>query len=146
MKKFPYKFTPLIKCFFAIGLLMALGVIAVNVIHFSKTETPGTYNYITLVSTLLVAVLTIVIGISVIFASYFMIDDENLTLRWGFLSQKIKIVSITKLVKLEKSDKLIVNFNGNNFMVVFISSKYFSDFSATLVSKNKNIVVEYTAD
>ena len=38
MKKFPYKFTTLLKCAFVIGILLAISVIVLNIFKFAKSE------------------------------------------------------------------------------------------------------------
>ena len=144
MKKFPYKFTTTIKVVFTLFFILAIGVIALNVVKFIKDEFRDTYSYVTLISCVSIAIFSIVIAISLIFASYFMIDDENLTLRWGILKNTIKISTITKLVKAETTNKLYVYYGDEEFMVVFIDPDIFDDFCAFMLTKNKNIIIEHT--
>lgn len=144
MKKYPYKFTPLIKVLFILGIVLAVAVIVVNAIKFAKTEVVDTYSYITLINTVVVSVFALVLLFSILFNSKFILDDTLLTLRWGFIKNQYKIVSITKLVKLDASNKLILYYDDENYIVVYIAPEIFDEFSKDLVEKNKNIVVEYT--
>ncbi len=144
MKKFPYKFTTLLKCAFVIGILLAISVIVLNIFKFAKSEIIDTYSYITLFSTVVIALFTIALIVSIMLFSRFIIDDTTLTIRWGFIKHQFKIVSITKLVKLDTSNKIILYYDSDNFMYLYIDSKFFDDFSKELVSKNKDIIVEYT--
>ena len=144
MKKFPYKFTTLLKCAFGIGILLAISVIVLNIFKFAKSEIIDTYSYITLFSTVIIALFTIALIVSIMLFSRFIIDDTTLTIRWGFIKHQFKIVSITKLVKLDASNKIILYYDSDNFMYLYINSELFDDFSKELVSKNKDIVIEYT--
>ncbi len=144
MKKFPYKFTTFLKCMFSLGILLAISVIVLNIFKFAKSEVVDSYSYITLICTVVVAIFTIVLILSIVFYSRFIIDDTTLTIRWGLIKHQFKIVSITKLVKLDASNKIILYYNSDNFMYVYINSEIFDEFSKELVSKNKDIIIEYT--
>lgn len=145
MKRFPYKFTILAKTLFTVGFILAGAVIAVNLLRFILTSDKTAYNYITLALTLTIAIFAIALEISVLAASYFSVDEKNLTLKWGFLKNTIPTSEITKLVRMEKSSKLIVYYGSeDNFYVVFIDGKYFDGFMQELIKANKTVTVEYT--
>ena len=149
MKKFPYKFTPLIKTLFCLFFILAIGVIGFNVYKFATAEFHDNYSYATLISCLAIGALTIVIVSSMLFNSYFGINDKFLVLRWGILCNKIELSSITKLQKHEQNDKLLVYYNISDqeeFMVVFIDKLIFDDFSNQLLLKCPEISVEIVVD
>lgn len=144
MTKYKIKYTKIIIALLIASLILGVLVIILNVQKFLNTPDKDTYTYITLISTVLVAVFVLAFVFSVIFNSNFIIDDKFLTMRYGLAKNQIEIVSITKLIKLENSNKLIVHYNECEFMVVFIDEKNFDLFSQDLLAKNGEIVVEFT--
>ncbi len=142
MKKYSYKWTTLIKVMFCVVFIVATTVIVLNIFKFINTDFRNNYSYITLISSILVGLITLVLAISMLISSYFAITNDHLIFRLGLILNKIDIKTITRIVKNEKTNKLIVYYNEIDLLVIFIDSVYFDEFTQSLLDANNNIQSE----
>lgn len=143
LHKFKYKFTKVIICLFAVCLVCAIFMVVFSILRTGKPPFDS-YKIFSIVSSLIIGAFALVFFISVIVNSYFGIDDKNLILNFGFLKNVIPLKDITRLVKMQESNKLIVYYEQEKYYVVYISQSVFDDFTKCLVEKNKNVIVEFT--
>ncbi len=143
MKKYKYKFTPLMLSLLIGLIVLALVCLGINVYSIIKNISLNIAlsltNYISYTITLLLSICAVVISICAIFNSYYKITDTEIVLKWGIIKNKFDL-SIIKQVKLIPSaKKLELIFNDDSFFVVSTCEKWHEEFVDELKSKKPNI-------
>lgn len=139
MKKFKFKFSPLIwtLLFVVLGLCLAgLGFNVFNLINYIPLGATKIVIY-----ALMIALITflIVLDVSIILFGYFTIDDKLLCAKFGLIKTKISIDKITNVVLQKKDGKLVVYASDEKYLVVVIAPELYDDFVLALRAKNKSI-------
>ena len=134
MKKFKFKFSPLIwtLLFVVLGLCLAgLGFNVFNLINYIPLGATKIVIY-----ALMIALITflIVLDVSIILFGYFTIDDKLLCAKFGLIKTKI-----TNVVLQKKDGKLVVYASDEKYLVVVIAPELYDDFVLALRAKNKSI-------
>ncbi len=139
MKKFRFKFSPLVWVLITLVILLSLSGVAwniYNVIYFADV------NPEKIVTTAIILALNLAITIyalSLIFYSKYVIKKDCVYMYFGFIRSKIKISDIIQFSHFKKSDKLVAYFNDEKYTVIVISPDNYEKFILAVREINPHI-------
>lgn len=102
------------------------------------------YNIMTYVLMYLITVALIVICVSVLLKSQYVIDGKTFKTRFGFIVSKYDVKKIDCVTLDRKTDKLTVTFTSGEFIVVVVKQEWYDEFITELLLANPKI--EYTVN
>lgn len=146
MKKYKFSYSPLVLALIFVGMAIAVASMAFNILRLVNNSSPTTYNYISLITVSLVCVGYMVLAVSMLVNSYYAIDGKFFVLRWGILSNRLEIKSMTRVVLDSAKHQLTIFYNEDNYFVVRSATIPFPDLVAALREVNKKIVFDFTGD
>ncbi len=144
MKKYKYKFTPLV-----IVLLIALLVIAVCCIGLNvyrlvdnilKNNEINFYSWISYAVIILLSIIAIVLVISIFVKSYYEITEKAVILRWGLIKNEIDLKMVKQIKLSAVNHKLELIFEDESFFVILTNELWFEDFVDEIKQKRPQIV------
>jgi hypothetical protein len=143
MKKYKYKFTPLMLSLLIGLIVLALVCIAINVYSIVKNISLNIAlsltNYISYAITILLSICAVVISICAIFNSYYKITDTEIVLKWGIIKNKFDLSTIKQIKLIPLAKKMELVFKDDSFFVVSTCEKWHEEFVDELKSKNPNV-------
>lgn len=138
-KKFKFSYSPLVIVILIVGIVIAVAAFVMQLISLINNPYPSAYNIVTFISVTLVTAFYLSLAVSMFVASYYMIDDKYLTLRWGILKNQLEIKSMTEVDLNDDTHTLTIFYNEDNFFVLKSATIPFADLVEGLMSVNKNI-------
>lgn len=144
MKKYKYKFTPLV-----IVLLIALLVIAVCCIGLNvyrlvdnilKNNEINFYSWISYAVIILLSIIAIVLVISIFAKSYYEITKKAVILRWGLIKNEIDLKTVKQIKLSAVNHKLELIFEDESFFVILTNELWFEEFVDEIKQKRPQIV------
>lgn len=102
------------------------------------------YNIMTYVLMYLITVAIIVICVSVLLKSQYVIDGKTFKTRFGFIVSKYDVEKIDCVTLDRKTNKLTVTFSSGEFIVVVVKQEWYDEFITELLLANPKI--EYTVN
>ncbi len=144
MKKYKYKFTPLVVVLLISLSLIALVCLGLNVYrifdNISKNNQITIMNWISYVVIILLSIIAIVLVVSIFIKSYYQINENSVILRWGLIKNQIELKSV-KQIKLSKvKGRLELVFEDESYFVILTSQLWFEEFVDQIKSKNPEII------
>lgn len=129
MKKFRFKFSPLILSLMVLVLLAAGGGFALNLVRcLADTFDPTVWNILSVAIMLFVCVLLIVIVVALFFATYYTFRGDKLVTRYGIIKSEIAISAVTEVVLFKKTEKLVVYFDEDKYTVIVVKKEWYDEF------------------
>ena len=145
MKRYKFSYSPPVLALIIAGIVVALSSAALNVVK-AINSAVNSYDIVTLLSVFIVCAVYLVLAVSMLTSSYYIIDDKYFTLQWGLLKNQLEISAITSLKLDSANKKLTVFYNEDNFFVIRSSSIPFADLVQDLIKVNKNISFDFTEE
>lgn len=144
MKKYKYKFTPLVVVLLISLSLIALICLGLNVYrifdNISKNNQITIMNWISYAVIILLSIIAIVLVVSIFIKSYYQINENSVILRWGLIKNQIELKSV-KQIKLSKvKGRLELIFEDESYFVILTSQLWFEEFVDQIKSKNPEII------
>ena len=143
MNKYKYKFSKLIVTIGIIGVFVAVACSILGVYRFLKLYNDNIeitlYNYLTLAIVIIFPILYIVIAISALINSYYVVTDTQVVLKWGVISNKFNLSDIKEVKLLTNTSKLELVFNDDTYFTVVTDGKWFESFVDDIKAKKPNI-------
>ena len=144
MKKYKYKFTPLVVVLLISLSLIALICLGLNVYrifdNISKNNQITIMNWISYAVIILLSIIAIVLVVSIFIKSYYQITENSVILRWGLIKNQIELKSV-KQIKLSKvKGRLELIFEDESYFVILTSQLWFEEFVDQIKSKNPEII------
>ena len=122
MKKFKYTFSKLIIALFIVGMAIAVASIVVNVIntvnHYKGNYEFTGYDWFLLILIVALSVFFIVIAISCLINSNYVIKDKKIVLSWGFIKNEIDLNEVKEMKYYPQKNRLELIFTDDSFFVV----------------------------
>ena len=122
MKKFKYTFSKLIIALFIVGMAIAVASIVINVIntvnHYKGNYEFTGYDWFLLILIVALSVFFIVIAISCLINSNYVIKDKKIVLSWGFIKNVIDLNEIKEMKYYPQKNRLELIFTDDSFFVV----------------------------
>ncbi len=146
MKRFKYKFTPLMKTMIWLGIALSVAAFTVNLVMcitngVSSAANPLypilQYSLMFYATALLFAIL-----VSVIARSAYVIDGKKFKTQFGFIISKYNLEDIDTVTLDRKTNKLAVTFENGNYIVIVVKQDWYNDFIEAMLKANPKI--EYT--
>lgn len=143
MKVFKFKFTKVTTIFIYIGIVLAVAAFGVNT-YFVIAQGFGdaaniVYPILRYSLMYLVSVALFVILMSVLFSSYYSVDEKTLKTSFGIIKSKYEIAKITSIVLDRKINKLSVHFEDNSFVVIAVKEEWYGDFADAILKVKPDI-------
>ena len=146
MKVFKYKFTKPIISLIYIGIALCFVGIGVNiysVLTSNINEEPNIVIPVIQYSlTFLIPIALLVLLISLLFWSYYSIDEKTLKTSFGIIKSKYDVQDIKAIILDRKTNKLSVYLKSNTIFVIVVKEEWYEEFINTLCKINPQI--EYT--
>ncbi len=122
MKKFKYTFSKLIIALFIVGMAIAVASIVINVIntvnHYKGNYEFTGYDWFLLILIVALSVFFIVIAISCLISSNYVIKDKKIVLSWGFIKNEIDLNEVKEMKYYPQKNRLELIFTDDSFFVV----------------------------
>ena len=118
MKKFKYKYPIWIKIVVIAAIILAVASLVLNVYRLIKANGAGTYDYMSFTIAVIISLAGGVLFTAMLVSSGYKVDDNDLTLYWGFLKNKLPIKAMKKIVFEQTQERLVIYYNEDNFFVL----------------------------
>ena len=146
MKKFYFRFTPLVWVLLTLVLIFSVGGLIFNTLTLIRSFTHQTSrivlnSFLTAFNLFLVA-----FTISVIVYSRYVIKDGCVFIRFGFIRSKIKIEDVVRFSHFKKSNKLVMYFKSAEYTVIIISPEEYESFILAVRDINQRIIYDVQID
>ncbi len=146
MKVFKYKFSKLIISLIYVGIALCIAGIGINIFYVATGKISESPNIIIPIIqytlTFLIPIVLLVLLISLIFSSYYAIDEKTLKTSFGIIKSKYDIRDIQRIILDRTTNKLAVYLKSNVLFVIVVNEEWYEDFIDTLCKANPQI--EYT--
>jgi len=140
---FQYKFSPLMIVLSILVIVLCTLGIAVSVYRIVEFGIQDFLDALKSPFLILVCVFCIILVISILAKSQYLVDDKNFTVQFGFIKSVFSIKEITSLLLDSDSKKLTVYF-GEQFSVLSIDPLWNDELIKKLREINQNIEFSFT--
>lgn len=146
-KKFPFRFTPAMLIFFALGLLLCVAGFGLTLWRFLRFLGEGAfgsgavYGWIQYILLFFVSVFLAALIISMLISSRYIITENHLILRFGFIRQKFAISNIYSIHLFKGMNKLAVYFDDfqTKYTVIVVKDIWYEEFVKALLERKPTI-------
>ena len=143
MKVFKYKFTRLTTILIYVGLALCVIGLGVNIYAIITTDVAAAanpiYPIIQFTLMFLIPIILLVILISLLFSSYYCIDEKYLKTSFGIIKSKYELSNIESVLLDRTTNKLTVTFKNGSYIVIVVKEDWYDNFIDTLCKSNKEI-------
>ncbi len=144
MKKYKYKFTPLVIGLLIVLIGVAIACIALNVYRLlddiSKNNEINLMDWISFAVIILLSIIAIVLVIATFISSYYQINDKAVILKWGFIKNEIELKEVKQIKLSALKGKLELIFADESFFVIMTEQVWYEEFVDEIKAKNPKIV------
>ena len=140
---FQYKFSPLMVVLSILVILLCTVGIAISVYRIVEFGIQGFLDALKSPFLILVCVFCIVLVLSILAKSQYLVDDKSFTVQFGFIKSVFAIKDITSLLLDSDSRKLTIYF-GEQFSVLSIDPLWNDELIKKLREINQNIEFSFT--
>lgn len=141
--KFKIKHTPLITAVCIAALILCIVAVIVSVLRIINFGINGFNDVIKYPFLIAVSLFCIVLVISVLVKSQYVIDNQYLITQFGFVKSKFAIKDISAIVLDSDTYKLTVKF-GEEYTVVSLDKEWNEDFARALLNIKPSIDYSFT--
>lgn len=138
-KKYRYRFPLLAVIIAAVGSVVAVGCIVVNLLRFISFYTenvdPGIYEYMSLIVSVALSIAFIVFASAALIKSYYTVTEKSVILKWGLIKNVIDIKEVKEIKFLTKTQKLELVFDDESYFVIAVGSPWKEEFVAEIKEK-----------
>ncbi len=147
-KKFSFLYTTLIKALILLVIFLSLAGLIWNIYNFITVASSSLepFNKVFRWVILLFNLALLVFMVSVVFFSYYSVDQTNLNVRFGLFVTKYKLSEISGITHFTKSDKLVIYFTDETYTVAVIKPTEYASFSGLLKGLNPQIILDTQLD
>ncbi len=143
VKKFKYQFTKTMYVLAVCVILLCAVGIAISVYRIVKFGLDGFSDFLQSPLLIVICLFCIVLVISLLVKSQYVIDDTHYTTQFGFIKSKYPIKDITAL-QLDTDTKKLTVFIGEEFSVLSLNEKWQNEFIAAMRAVNPSIDFSFT--
>ena len=140
MKKFKYRFSPLIWVLLSLAMLIAVCTTIINVLQIIDYANKGLQIDYTKIIVIFIAILFFAFIIVVIVNSNYEITQTELKTRLGFIVTGVKLKDIQEIVLFVKDKRLSVIFKDEEFTNIVISPLLYNDFIKSIKATAPHII------
>ena len=142
-KCFKYQFTPTLIVLSIAVFVLCLSGMAVSIYRIVKFGVNGFTEGLKSPLLIAICIFCIVLMISVLAKSQYIVDEQYYTTQFGFIKSKFPIKDVTKLELNTDTQKLTV-YVGEQFSVLSLSPTWNDEFIAAIREVNPNIEFTFT--
>lgn len=146
MKVFKYKFSKLTTTLIYVGIVLCAVGFGLNIYSVVASDIASAanpvYPIIQHCLMFLVPSVLAVVLVSLLISSYYAIDGNTLKSSFGIIKSKYNIADIDSVNLDRTTDKLVVYFKNNNYIVIVVKKDWYEEFVDELCKANPEI--EYT--
>ena len=144
MKRYTYKFTPLVIILLIALLVIAVCCIGLNVYrlidNIVKNNEINFYSWISYAVIILLSIIAIILVISIFAKSYYEINEKAVVLRWGLIKNEIELKTVKQVKLSAVNHKLELIFEDESFFVILTDELWFEEFVDEIKQKRPQIV------
>lgn len=144
MKRYKYKFTPLVIILLIALLVIAVCCIGLNVYrlidNIVKNNEINFYSWISYAVIILLSIIAIILVISIFAKSYYEINEKAVVLRWGLIKNEIELKTVKQVKLSAVNHKLELIFEDESFFVILTDELWFEEFVDEIKQKRPQIV------
>ena len=146
VKKFPFRFSPLMLTLCIIGLVLAaagFGVTTWQFVKFLRLDISSVYEWMKFILLYLVSILLGVLLTAMLIKSQYIVDDRRLTLQFGLIRQRYELKKIRSVHHFCGARKLAVYFDDykSKYIMIVVSEAWFAEFADALIARCPHIEV-----
>lgn len=142
MKTFKFKYQPITWALLCVVVLLScIGLLwnIYNVVSFSAIDK---VKLSTSVIMCVLCSILLIFTLSVMFYGRYIIKDGLLISHLGLIRSKFEIKDITEITHFKKSDKLVVYYDKDSYIVISISPEFYEKFILAIREYNKSIIYD----
>jgi hypothetical protein len=143
-KYFKYKLTKGMIAVAVAAILLSLGGLGLSVYRLIKSEFKEATDFITHPLLILACLFCLVLTISILAKSQYVVTDKEYIMQFGFIKSAYKIKDVTKVVYDTDTKKLTV-FSGEEFSVFPLCESWQEEFVQALRAVKPNIDYSFTS-
>ena len=143
MEKFKFKYATYHYILLVAGLLLSVGCIVYNVVNLLTAinkDLVTAYKIITFSVVVIVSVASIVIFVSMLISSCYVLDDKGVSIKFGVIKTFIEYKKIKQVVLFASNNKLTIFLSDETFDNIVIDRNEYQAFVKALLDKNPKIV------
>lgn len=139
MKTFKFKYSPLVWVLLSVVLALSIAGLVWNV--FSAVEYWGlnTNKTISAILTCLLCAFLGFISASIMLSGKYVVKKDAIVSYMGIVKSVFPLEDVTEITHFKKSDKLVVYFKPDKFVVILISPDLYADFISAVRENNPSI-------
>ncbi len=143
-QRFRFKFSAKIIILCVLVLLLSLAGIGLTVYRiYNNGGIHGFSDVLKFPLLIAVCIFCIIVIVSLLISSEYIISDEFFTTKFGFIKTKFPLKSITQ-IELERDEHKLTVRCGEEFSVLSVMAEWQEDFASALIKANPDIDYSYT--
>lgn len=146
MKKFRFKYSPLVWVLLAVVLALAIAGLVWNVLNLIDCLPLGATKLTINVVLVVINALFLAFVVSVMVYGKYVVKEDKIVCYLGIVRSTYKIKDVVEITHFKKSDKLVVYFDNSNYTVIVINPALYDKFILAVRDKNKRIVYDTKID
>ena len=146
MKKFRFKYSPLVWVLLAVVLALAIAGLVWNVLILIDCLPLGATKLTINVVLVVINALFLAFVVSVMVYGKYVVKEDKIVCYLGIVRSTYKIKDVVEITHFKKSDKLVVYFDNSNYTVIVIKPTLYDKFILAVRDKNKRIVYDTKID
>lgn len=146
MKKFRFKYSPLVWVLLAVVLALAVAGLVWNVLNLISCLPLGATKLTINVLLVVINALFLAFVVSVMVYGKYVVKEDKIVCYLGIVRSTYKIKDVVEITHFKKSDKLVVYFDNSNYTVIVIKPTLYDKFILAVRDKNKRIVYDTKID
>lgn len=143
MKAFKYKFSIPIIIAFCAGIVLSIACLALNAVRVLKNYQANNaftmWDWLILIFVLLITIGFIVVALTTLLNSKYIVKDKTLILKWGILSNKTDLKDISSIRLDVNKKKLELIYSDESYFVVSTKPEWFESFVDALKMEKPDI-------
>ncbi len=148
--RYPFKFSPLLIVLTVAGFCLCgacIGFATWRLVRFlGEGDLSSFYDWIIFFLLYFVSILFLVIGISMLVKSQYIITDDALITQFGIIRQRYELKKIVSVHLFRGANKLAVYFDDfhTNYIVIVVKESWYDAFIRELTSRNERIAFTFS--
>ena len=143
MNKFKFKFTKLMTALIYVGIALCIVGLGLNVYLLIVNDISSSANIVYPIIQhslmFLIPVVLLIILISLLCSSYYVIDGKTFKTSFGIIKSVYSVEDIDTLLLDRTTEKLAVYFKNKNFVIISVREEWQSEFIDALCKANSDI-------
>lgn len=140
MKKFRFKYSPVVWGLLGLVIGLLVGGIIWNVFNLVQYLWAGTFKIVIYSLIIGLTTLLLVFALSMLFYGRYVVKGGFIFTYFGLIKSKVEIKNVVQITHFKKSDKLVVYFFDQKFTVIVIDPKHYDDFVRAVREFNREII------